>query len=346
MNQDTINMRVIFFLMLFPTLILAQTPKIDSILHTIPLKQDTLRSLFEWVANNIEYDIDRANNMTKIGTFIIVDEKEKINTALSNKKGVCEDYALVFNHFCRALGYESYTVEGYTKNLDKIEEDMGHMWNVIKLKDKWYCFDPTWSSGQSFDETWFKVEPKEFLFTHVPYDPIWQLNNYPVIAKTNNLSIPINEYFNFEDSIKLYKNPEHSIFLKNLILRISKYTDRNKNVNYYLRVLEKELDTNKHNKAIAILNNVVGSFNAYIHYKNARFQNPKLKISEIKNLLNSAQNRMMEARILLSDIRIINDVDFKNIFEKIVGLEIQINKELTFIKKYEKSPALFRSFIR
>jgi transglutaminase/protease-like cytokinesis protein 3 len=347
--------RLFFTLIIFyPNLLFSQNPKIDSIIHSIPFKQDTIKSVFDWVVNNIEYDMNRYENKTKIRPLFVLNEQEKINNALLKRRGVCEDYALVFNALLRRLGYNSYVVDGYAKDLNKIVNDAGHAWNVIKIKNKWYCFDPTWESNiisdkkpdATFDSIWFKIDPNEFILTHVPYDPIWQLNEYPVIAKTNNLHIPINEYFNFEDSIHLYNEARDILSAQNLIYRVTKYSDKNENVNHYIEILVSNLENSKYNKAIELLNNSVSSFNAYIHYRNKKFQKPKLKDSEIKSLLLSIQKEIDAAKSLLLSLSAVNNSGKRDTFQKINELENRVSEEINYVKKNEKMKSSLKVFFK
>ena len=237
----------IFIVIFYPRISFSQSNKIDSIIKEISFEKDTIQAVFEWVANNIDYDVERVQFMSRSRTlsFLHQSDEEKMNTALLTKKGVCEDYALIFNSLCQKLGYESYLVDGYSKDFTTIEANLGHVWNAIKINGRWYCFDPTWAAGgisqnvfhKKYDDNWFKVPPDEFIFTHVPYDPIWQLTEHPVIAKTNNINLPISDYFNFEDSISTYKEPKSFKFSQNLINRITKYSDSNDNVNQYIEFL-------------------------------------------------------------------------------------------------------------
>ena len=63
-----------------------------------------------------------------------------------------------------------------------------HAWIVVRINEKWRLFDVTWASGSAntsregnikstnnFDDYWFIVNPREFIFTHLPEQSSWQL---------------------------------------------------------------------------------------------------------------------------------------------------------------------------
>ena len=60
-----------------------------------------------------------------------------------------------------------------------------HSWNAVKLNNKWYLCDATWSAGYTdmstflfeyeFDNSFFLMEPKRFSKTHQPVDEKWTL---------------------------------------------------------------------------------------------------------------------------------------------------------------------------
>jgi transglutaminase/protease-like cytokinesis protein 3 len=73
---------------------------------------DKIRAVFYWTSSNISYDIERLKELKKTN----LTEKEKIATTLKSKKGVCENYSLIFNEIATLLGLKSFQIQGYTKN--------------------------------------------------------------------------------------------------------------------------------------------------------------------------------------------------------------------------------------
>ena len=150
-----------------------------------PAKNDLekVRVIFTWVATHVSYDDDAFNS----GNY----PDYSADNVLVNKKAVCEGYSNIFKALCEAAGFEAEKIVGYAKGYsysigDKIEES-NHAWNAVKINNKWLLFDPTWGSGfgtqkngklvstLQFEPYWFNVNPKAFIFTHLPEQPEWQL---------------------------------------------------------------------------------------------------------------------------------------------------------------------------
>lgn len=150
-----------------------------------PAKNDIekARVLFTWVATHVKYD-DLAFNTNNYPEYTA-------DYVLKNKRAVCEGYSNILKSLCEAAGLQAEKVSGYAKGYgykkgDKFT-DTDHAWNVIKVDNKWRLFDVTWASGfgtnkngklfstSRFDPYWFNVNPKAFIFTHLPQEPKWQL---------------------------------------------------------------------------------------------------------------------------------------------------------------------------
>ncbi|HEV7381001.1 MAG TPA: transglutaminase domain-containing protein, partial [Dyadobacter sp.] len=185
-------------LLVFPLVSSSQTAELDSILRIIENQPDRIRLIFDYVADEIQYDTDKAQ-MLRPNYQLHWSSKSVVLETIKRRKGVCEHYAELFNELLRRAGYESYTVSGYTKGPTKIEEKVSHAWNSLKTSKGWYLYDPTWSSGtvdgnfqfvKDLNDTWYKVPPEEFILTHIPFDPIWQLLNPPL----SNHQIKANDF--------------------------------------------------------------------------------------------------------------------------------------------------------
>lgn len=77
--------------------------------------------LHDYLAQNYEYD----------SSYTIYDAYN----FLTEKTGVCMAYSLVYKGLLEQLGIECTTA---------ISESMNHMWNLVKVNDKWYHVDVTW----------------------------------------------------------------------------------------------------------------------------------------------------------------------------------------------------------
>ncbi len=68
-----------------------------------------IRAAYTWVTNNIKYDADSIHRV-----ILEEDREEKVKFALRRKKGVCENFAAIFNDICTKSGIHSFVIEGYT----------------------------------------------------------------------------------------------------------------------------------------------------------------------------------------------------------------------------------------
>jgi transglutaminase/protease-like cytokinesis protein 3 len=169
-------------LLICPLLSSAQEVELDSILSIIKYKPDTARSIFDYVADEIQYDTDKAQ-MLQPKFQLHRSSRTVVLEAIKMRQGVCEHYAELFNALLRRAGYQSYTVFGYVKGPTGLNGKVSHVWNAVKTSKGWYLYDPTWSSGgvdrnfrfvKNLIDTWYQVPPQEFILTHIPFDPIWQ----------------------------------------------------------------------------------------------------------------------------------------------------------------------------
>jgi hypothetical protein len=175
---------------------------------------EKVRVLFTWVATHVYYDVD-AFNSGNLPDY----PAERV---LLTKKAVCDGYSNLLKELCDAAGLESEKIIGYAKGYGyKIGEkfsETDHAWNAVKIDNQWKLFDATWASGESanrngklsmtlkFDSYWFDVSPKEFIFTHLPEEPKWQLvENTMSIEKFEELPFLNDNFFKLRfDSDKIF----------------------------------------------------------------------------------------------------------------------------------------------
>jgi len=146
------------------------------------------RAIFVWIAENIAYD-----------TSYKVTSPEQ---SLKHRKGVCQAYSELFKKFGEVAGLEVVVIPGdakqfnYKKSSDLSNE--GHAWNAFKCNNqKWILLDATWGAGyvnngkfnKQFNDFWFDVSPKIYIFTHFPTDENHQFLEKP-ISRNDFLRIP------------------------------------------------------------------------------------------------------------------------------------------------------------
>ncbi len=178
------------------------------------------RSIYTWIALNIDYDNEAVpgNGMN---------DQKAINV-WREKRAVCEGYANLFAMMCRLAGLESRVIIGYVRERDgQPLQYPNHAWNSVMIDGKWYLLDVTWASLQwrgdrsrtanvtEVMNMFFLTDPREMIYTHLPEDPYWQLQNSfvsleqfenggEVIRKT--MSSKPEKEINFEHLIASYES--------------------------------------------------------------------------------------------------------------------------------------------
>ena len=150
---------------------------------------DKIRAFYVWIANNVSYDVKAFFS----GQVKSSDSKY----VLKHRKAVCQGYSNLFKAFCDKSGIKSYVVSGFSKGYGfthrKKLKRADHAWNIVYVNNNWYNIDVTWSSGhlnskgkyvKKFSDEWFLINPKKFILTHLPEDPIYQLLPCYISAKT------------------------------------------------------------------------------------------------------------------------------------------------------------------
>ena len=331
----------------------SQNDPIEAVIQEINYGEDTLRAVFDWVANTIEYDVALLGMKRPYAS-----EDEIVAQALDRKKGICQHYASLFNELVQRLGYESHVVIGYTIQEDIVNDEISHAWNAVRVRDNWYFFDPTWSSGyvdnhqffKHYDDVWYMVPPEEFIRSHIPFDPIWQLTPHPLTHRAvqeGNFSATLDHSFSFEDSLAAQLNQDTLTNLRSSIRRINEFGLANQLIRERVDVLNQQTIIIEHNQAVATLNGVVVDFNRYIAAKNRRFRRPKMSDEELKDVSSSLTERVdaayaaFNATVATPSLSIQQLQENRNVTE---NARQRIYEERAFIERYLSTWKLFRIF--
>lgn len=165
---------------------------------------EAVRSIFSWIAYHIRYD-DVSYNTDEFASM-------KAEDVFKRRTAVCSGYSRLFLAMCEAVGIETKYLVGYSKgysySLGQKFEDTDHAWNAVKIDGQWKLMDVTWASGygktvngklqsvQRFEDYWFDVDPKAFIFTHLPEQPRWQMiKNYIDLATYEILPYVRKDFF-------------------------------------------------------------------------------------------------------------------------------------------------------
>ena len=269
------------------------------------------RAIFIWVASNIQYDIE---NMFAINFY--EKKEDKISKPLITHKGICENYAAVFNDVCLKCGIRSYVIEGYTKQ-NGFTDYIPHAWCAALIDTSWMIFDPTWGSGyisngsfiRKINNSYCMANPAAIIRSHMPFDYLWQFLYYPVSnqefyeGKTaQNKAKP---FFNYKDSIQIYENIDSSRKLLLSAYRIEKngvknslIFDRLQHIKIDIENAKINAENNRKNKTVNLYNSAgadyneaVNNLNTFIDYRNHQFL-PEKTDADIQAVLDSVDTKL------------------------------------------------------
>lgn len=138
---------------------------------------DKVKAVHDYIVLNSSY-----SNNTKNSQY-------SAYTLLTEKKGVCQAYALLMIRLLQELNVDMKYVKGFSNN-------ELHAWALVKVDGEWYHIDPTWNDpiGSKNDEVWYKffmLMDKQISNTHS-----WDTSEYPV-AKSE-------KYKSFQIATKAY----------------------------------------------------------------------------------------------------------------------------------------------
>lgn len=144
---------------------------------------EKVRAIFRWIADRIRYD-DAAFNSGKYGL-------PDAQALLDLRRGVCQDYARLFDALAAEAGIPSKIIVGFSKGFSSLQRlnslEPDHAWNAFQIDGQWHLTDVTWAAGygemrggllhstQRFDGYWFAPPPAEFVCMHLPSEGRWQL---------------------------------------------------------------------------------------------------------------------------------------------------------------------------
>ncbi len=232
-----------------------------------------LRAIYIWVASNIKYDTDSANIINQG-----LDPEAKITAALRRRTGVCENYAAIFNDICIKAGLSSFVIDGYTKQNGTIDKT-GHSWCAVFVDNNWLLCDATWDIGNGTNTKYFLVLPSDMIESHMPFDPMWQLLNYPVSHRQfSNGNIYTNKnqsFFNYVDTIAAYIKSDSLQRFRSTAFRIEQSGLENNLVKnrlnfnkMHIEMIRQDKDVDLYNSSVADLNEATGIYNNFVEYRN------------------------------------------------------------------------------
>ncbi len=163
------------------------------------------RAAYTWLALNIEYYKKYSNVLEAPKFYIFTDKEDQIrrlkrekdqlvHKTIASKKAICKGYAYTFQKICGLLRIENKLIYGYVRSsvseIGYIPSRKNHVWNTIKINNKWLFVDVTWGVNNKtngiwhskFNEKYFDISKEEINLTHFPSKQIWldHLNQKPL----------------------------------------------------------------------------------------------------------------------------------------------------------------------
>ncbi len=308
-----------------------------------------VRAIYTWVANNIQYSSDSMHRV-----ILNEDRYEKVSFAFRRKKGVCENFAAIFDDICMKSGLKSYIIEGYTR-FNRLKDETGHAWNAVFVDNRWYLYDPTWDAGfekngqiigQSGTQ-YFQVAPQDFIQSHMPFDPMFQFVDYPLTYQEFNKGIIRNNskksYFNYKDSLAVYEKQDS---LSQYIATSSRIKQNGipstmiglklSQLKLETEIVYQDKDANLYNSAVADYTAAVARFRDFLNYRNNRFS-PAKPADEIGATLDGIEKQIAAASEKLMEVNrskatlLLNTGDVESMLS---GLLAQVKTQQAFLKDY------------
>jgi len=127
----------------------------------LPTKVEKFRAIYTWVCLNITGDSNQNNAVSRMRKKLKNDrlalvkwnsiyKKKAFKKLLKHHKTMCTGYAYLIKELAYLADIECKIIDGYGRtintNIDSLES-VNHSWNAVKLNNKWYLCDATWSSG-------------------------------------------------------------------------------------------------------------------------------------------------------------------------------------------------------
>ena len=314
-----------------------------------PTEGDRVRAAFVWVARNIRYDVENMF-MLEYGREPAVVTQETLDKRL----GVCRHYAELYSAVANQAGVLTYVVPGYSSLRDAV----GHAWCASRIDGQWVLLDPTWAAGRvvnnkfvfQLSNEYFRVAPKAFIETHMPFDPLWQLLPAPRTPQQFQLGLtpaPPRPAFAFADSVALYTQQTLGQQLRATNRRIAQNGVKNGLTFTHLsnnRTREENLHIGTYNEALSEYNQGAKLLNAFVEFFNNQFQ-PRQTDAELRLLLPPIAAHFDHAHALATAVQSPNPAHLASVQEFKTSLqeaETKLHNCQAFMDRYLSTGKLLR----
>jgi transglutaminase-like putative cysteine protease len=140
-----------------------------------------VKALHDWVVTRLRYD----------SASLVPGQRkpQDAETVFRNRTGVCEGYARLLVELGKHSADRIVYVVGDVRKESGEVAPIGHAWNAVELRGKWYLMDATWDDpvnekGEAIDDAYrtdyLFIPPSVAVFDHLPDDAKWQLLAQPL----------------------------------------------------------------------------------------------------------------------------------------------------------------------
>jgi hypothetical protein len=302
---------------------------------------EKIHTLYNWVATHIRYDADSVYYFNWSKPNAIVAE-----ITLQRRKGVCENFAALFTELLLQTGIPSWVITGYTKTAGTVTYT-GHSWCAVKADTAWWLCDPTWDAGNHYNDNWLMVAPDDFLQTHMPFDPLWQLRYYPLTHKAfkkgqwragNNtpwFNYPdsLNQFFQLDSlgQLEAFTRRMYAAGLENSRLKLWHSYNEMK-----IAIIYGDKDMELYNTAVALFNQATSIYNGFVQYRNKQFMPPRpdaeiaVLLAPIAGLITTADQHLNQMGLVVENFQ----YDTGEIKERLKGLSAKVQVQQAFVNSW------------
>jgi hypothetical protein len=278
-------------------------------------------AIYTWVAHNLTYDRLAVENVTTYASL-----EEVTDEALTTRMGVCMHYAQLFGALASEAQIPSLVVTGYVKPEAEIYK-IPHAWNALKIDGDWYFFDPTWGSGymdgntgiyrNEYSDEYFKIAPAQMIKTHMPFDPLVQMLNYPRSNSDFASGSPPADSaaFDYLPELERYLLLPEEKQLAETLARMEKQGIANEMMQAHYASLRHQYKVHlanqqvlQHNNAVYKLNDVIGDYNKYVAYSNSHRSNTADELSRKVAWLQRIEQNALAVKLIFDTLTVTTDL--------------------------------------
>lgn len=161
---------------------------------------DTPAGLSDYELEKMVHDdiIDMCSYNSDVALAGTSDGYEKYYTiygVLKEHQAVCEGYARTFELLLNLLGVECVGITGMAQGGENGEEEL-HMWNAVKISDKWYLVDATWDDqNDEFQRhDYFNVTSEIMNHDHMPSKLYYELTDDQINGDETYAAVAMNMF--------------------------------------------------------------------------------------------------------------------------------------------------------